>query len=371
MAVIIVLTFFTRTGKDKRMKVENGLTPQQALDKRKIKYAATGLLWAAFAAMTWALQGNLMSVAGGMSPFAGAAYSAMFVAVASIVTGAMHDFFAGCWLIIVNLLTGRSLKEYLRLGTTKIGSVMMLAAFFGGPMATGASLIGINMCGPTYALAIGATSPIVGAIAGRIMFKERMSARVWLGIVIAVAGVLVVSWAPPDGNDYPYFVIGIIASIFSSIGWGMEGVCCIYAADMTDSATACGLYRTFGSCLMTLVILIPIFGGIAGDVGFGFELISESFKAGTPVMWIVIAALAGGISYLSIYNAFPRAGAGRSLTVNVTYSLWSIPIGYLFLALGISNYSITGQAIIGCIVIFLGVVLVIGNPKDLVKLRDN
>lgn len=352
------------------MKDGMNLTAQQALDKRKMGFAVRGLVWAGFAALTWAFQGNIMGVAGGMSPFASATYAAMMVALASIVTGGLHDFFAGCWLIIVNLATKRSLKEYVRLGTTKIGAVMMLASFFGGPMATGASLIGINMCGPTYALAIGGTSPIVGAIAGRILFKEKMNARVWIGIVAAVIGVLIVSYAPPEGDQYPFFVVGIIASIFSSIGWGLEGVCCIYAADMTDSQTACGIYRTFGSFVMTAIILIPIFGGINGDIFAGFKMIGDAFSAGTPILWIIGAALFGGLSYMCIYNAFPKAGAGRSLAVNVTYTLWSIPVGFLFLALGISQYAITGQAIIGCIITFIGVVLVIGNPKELINLRE-
>lgn len=353
------------------MKNGNPLTPQQALDNRKVKYAAVGLVWAGLAALTWAFQGNLMSVAGGMWPFASATYSVMLLAVASIVTSGLHDFFAGIWLLIYNLATGHSLKEYVRLGSTKIGNVMLLAAFFGGPMATGASLIGINMCGVTYALAIGGTSPIIGAIAARILFKERMNMRVWIGIVIAVAGVLIVSYSPPDGDAKPYFIVGIIASIFSAIGWGLEGVCATYAADMTDSTTACGLYRCFGSALMTAVILLPVFGILAGDAGAGFKLLAEGFSAVTPVVWIAVAAIAGGLSYVSIYNAFPRAGVGRSLTVNVTYTLWSIPVGFLFLALGIGSYAITGRAIIGCLIVFAGVAMVIGNPKELVKLRDN
>ncbi len=353
------------------MNTLNQITPQQALEKRKIRYAATGLLWACSAAVTWAFYGNIMGVAGGVSPFSDPAYTVAVIAVASIVTGCLNDLFSGIWVLIINLATGRSLKEYGRLLKTKIGAATLLAAFFGGPFATGASLIAINLCEPTYALAIGGTSPIVGAIAGRILFKENLNARIWLGIVIAVAGVLIVSWAPPTGKEYPYFAIGLLFAVLSSVGWGIEGVCCIYAADMTDSATACGIYRTFGSGLMFLILFVPAAGLIAGDATLGFSMMAEAFSAGTPILWILAASALAGISYLSIYNAFPRAGAGRSLCVNVTYSLWSIPVGYLFLAMGIGSYAITGQAIIGCVIIFIGVMMVVGNPKDLVKLRNN
>lgn len=346
------------------------LSPQQALEKRKIKFAYVGLGWALLAALTWAFQGNIMEVAGGMWPFSDPKYTVMMVAVAAIVTGGLHDFFAGIWLLIYNLVTGRGIKEYLRLGSTKIGTMMLLAAFFGGPMATGSYLIGVNMCGVTYAAAIAGTSPIIGAIVGRIVFKENMNKRIWFGIILAVIGVLIVSYSPPEG-DYPFFVVGLIASIFAAVGWGLEGVCATYAADMTDSTTACGLYRCFGSALITILLFIPIFSGLAGDVSIGFKMIANGFSSVTPILWIAGAAIAGGLSYLSIYNAFPRAGVGRSLTVNVTYSLWSIPVGFLFLALGIGSYAVTGQAIIGCVVIFVGVALVIANPKDLLNLREN
>ena len=248
---------------------------------------------------------------------------------------------------------------------------MLLAAFFGGTIAAGGNLIGINMCGPTYTLAIAGTSPIVGSILGRIVFKERIRPLAWVGIVIAVAGVITVSYAPPEGDQYPYFAIGLLGAVASSIGCGLEAVCVTYAADMTDSSTACGIYRTFGSSILTLVFLLPAFGILAGDVTTGFRMIGEAFSLGNPVLWIAIAALAGGLSYLTLYKAFPKAGIAKSMTVNVTYTLWSIPIGFAFLALGISDYAITGQAIIGCVVIFIGVVMVIGNPKDLVKLRNN
>lgn len=352
------------------MEKQGILTPQEALDKRKIRFAAIGFVWALIAALTWAFQGNLMGVAGGMWPFAAAGYSVMTIAVASIVTSGLHDFFAGIWLFFMNIGTGRSLKETGRLLSTKIGTVMLLAAFFGGPMATGAYLVGVNLCGVTYAAAIGGTSPIVGAIIGRLIFKEQMKSRVWFGIIAAVIGVLIVSYSPPSG-DHPYFVIGLLFAVFSSVGWGLEGVCAVYAADMTDSSTACGIYRTFGSAIMTFAVLVPIFGLLAGNAGTGFHILAQAFSAVTPVIWIAIAAIAGGLSYVSIYNAFPRTGVGRSLTVNVTYTLWSIPVGFLFAALGFSDYSISGRAIIGCIVIFLGVALVIANPKELVKLRDN
>ncbi|NBI64166.1 EamA family transporter [Clostridiales bacterium] len=271
------------------MNTLNQITPQQALEKRKIRYAATGLLWACSAAVTWAFYGNIMGVAGGMSPFSDPAYTVAVIAVASIVTGCLNDLFSGIWVLIINLATGRSLKEYGRLLKTKIGAATLLAAFFGGPFATGASLIAINLCEPTYALAIGGTSPIVGAIAGRILFKENLNARIWLGIVIAVAGVLIVSWAPPTGKEYPYFAIGLLFAVLSSVGWGIEGVCCIYAADMTDSATACGIYRSFGSGLMFLILFVPAAGLIAGDATLGFSMMAEAFSAGTPILWILAA----------------------------------------------------------------------------------
>ena len=53
----------------------------------------------------------------------------------------------------------------------------------------------------------------------------------------------------------------------------------------------------------------------------------------------------------------------------MTYGVWSIAFGFLFQALGLIEYSITGLAIVGVVVIVIGTILVIANPKELIQLR--
>ena len=107
-----------------------------------------------------------------------------------------------------------------------------------------ASLIGVIYCGVTPALVVCSTSPIVGAIVARILYKEKLGVRVIIGMCIAISGIVIIGWVTPTGN-YPHFMLGIGISALASIGWGVEGALASYAADMTDSSTAVGFFRIY------------------------------------------------------------------------------------------------------------------------------
>jgi polyferredoxin len=63
-------------------------------------------------------------------------------------------------------------------------------------------------------------------------------------------------------------------------------------------------------------------------------------------------------------------GVGRAMAFNVTYALWSIPFGLLFAAFGLYEFTVTTQAVIGAAIITFGTILVVANPKELLKLRN-
>ena len=61
--------------------------------------------------------------------------------------------------------TGRW-REYARTLRTKPGMIVCLGALCGGPVGMAGYLVGISLATPTYALAISATYPALGAILG-------------------------------------------------------------------------------------------------------------------------------------------------------------------------------------------------------------
>lgn len=341
----------------------------QKYSNRKIRFAFQGLIYALLSGATCALY----SIVGGelsAHPALAVGTTAAVVMIASLVVAGLQDFFVGVWTLAFNLPRGRSLKEYIRhIKTRKLAFMLSMAGLFGGPIGLGALMIGINLAGPTYALIVSSTSPIVAAILGRALYKEKLGLRVVAGMIIALIGVSIAGWAPPEGQ-YPYFVLGLFISAISSIGWGLEGAAATYASDMTDPNLAVGIFRSFFAGLICLVIFVPIFGLASANGLIGWEMVGNVLTDPRGIFLVLLIGLLAAFSYLTAYWAFSKAGAVRSLVLINTFAIWSIIFGLILRQFGVIEYSITTLAIVGAFIDFVGITLVAGNPKDLLKLRD-
>jgi len=345
---------------------------QQALDVYRLRYAKKGIFWGLFSGATWGLQGILLYyLALYMAPFWMEEYGLWMVVLGSLVGAAMHDGFAGLWIMFINIFTGRW-KEYGRTLKTKPGKLVCLAALFGGPLGMSGYLIGLSLATPTYAMAISATYPALGAILGVFILKEKITPRVWVGIVACTIGAFVVSYTPPAGGieQYPYFYLGIALSLLPAIGWALEGVISTYGMDMVDPDIALGI-REFFSLIVFFIIILPIISLVGGEnIVAGWKITVDALAAITPAFWVAVAALFGGLAYLTWYRAMNMTGVGRAMALNVTYALWSIPFGWLLALAQGSEFMVTNTGIIGAVIITTGTILVVANPKELLKLRD-
>lgn len=354
------------------MAIGSNLNAQQALLNHQLNYAKKGLGWGVFSGATWGLSGTILYyVALAMAPFWNESYGLWMIILGSLVGAAMHDGFAGLWLALINLFTGRW-KEYGRTLRTKPGMMVCLAALFGGPLGMAGYLIGINLATPTYALAISATYPALGAILGVFILKEKIQPRVWVGIIACTIGAFIVGYLPPEGGieAYPHFYLGIALSFLPAIGWAIEGVISTYGMDMVDPDIAIGIRETFS--FVVFMILIVTVVGVVGGAGLtaGWSIFAQALAAGKPAFWVAVAGLAGGLSYLAWYRALNMTGVGRAMAFNVTYALWSIPFGWMLAMLQGTQYTVTNLGIIGALIITTGTILVVANPKELLKLRN-
>lgn len=83
------------------------LNAQQALEAHELRFAKKGLGWGILSGATWGLQGFLITIAGYMGPFWLEDYALGLVLVGALCSAAMHDLFAGGWVALYNILTGR------------------------------------------------------------------------------------------------------------------------------------------------------------------------------------------------------------------------------------------------------------------------
>jgi drug/metabolite transporter (DMT)-like permease len=315
----------------------------------ELAYAKKGLMWALVSGIGWGLGGVLLGLAMAMAPFTAGAT----IYTGPLVASAMNDGFGGIYLFIYNVYTGRW-KDVFRTLKTWPGMLVCIAAVFGGPIAMGGYLMGIELAGPAYAMGISALYPVVGAFLAVIVLKEKITPRVWFGIIFSVIGAIVMSYVPPSGS-HPHFYLGLGLALLAALGWGIEGVLSTYGMEMVDPSVAINL-RQATSSVVSLVAVLPLIGGL---MLFGKALLT--FNS----LWIVAAAaLVGAISYWSWYKAFSMCGVGRTMALNITYSIWGIVFTYFF-----TKTEITTNLVVGAIIITLGSILVVSNPSEIVKLR--
>nr|WP_300147554.1 DMT family transporter [Propionicimonas sp.] len=329
-----------------------------------LRHARRGLGTGSIAGASYGLVG----VVGGIALATDPLVSAQGIVTAALVLAALQMGLGGIWVTLWNVVTGRD-REILRAVRTKPGVVVMVASLFGGVLAMVGFWVGLSMTTPAYALAISAMFPIVGAILAAVFLRERIVRRVWLGVLLAVAGAVVVGWTPPEG-DYPHFYLGLILCGLATLGWGIEGVVATFGMDMVDPAIAVNIRELTAG----LVFLLGVFPFVALTGGNPYETIGHIFTAGfrTGAFWLVLlCAFLQATTDLTWYRAMNTTGVARAMALNVTYAFWGFPFGFLLSKVSDAVvFVFNGYLVGGAVLIVLGVVLVIDNPRELVKLRN-
>lgn len=312
---------------------------------------------------------GLVGVVGGIALATDPLVSAQGVVTAALVLAALQMALGGVWVTLWNVVTGRN-REILRALRTKPGLVVVVGSLFGGVLAMVGFWVGLSMTTPAYALAISAMFPIVGAILAAVFLGERIVRRVWFGVVLAVAGAIVVGWTPPEG-DYPYFYLGLVLCGLATLGWGVEGVIATFGMDMVDPSIAVNI-RELTAGIVFLIAVLPFVVLSGGDP---YTTIGNLFTAGfrTGAFWLVIiCAFLQATTDLTWYRAMNTTGVARAMALNVTYAFWGFPFGFLLSKISDKVvFVFNGYLVGGAILIVLGVVFVIANPRALLKLRNS
>lgn len=331
--------------------VVSDATAHRLKAERRLLYAKRGLLLGALSGAFWGLDGVLLGLALLMSPFSDAS-SSLFIA--PLVGACVHDGGAAFWLFLHNVRAGRG-RELLRSLRVRPGLIVCLAAVMGGPVAMSAYLLGIRFAGTAYVLAITAIYPALGAVFAMLFLREKVSVRAWVGIATCIAGSFVVGYAPPAGNEMPYFYWGIALAVLAALGWALEGVVSAYAMDLLDPEVAINI-RQATSFVVYLVGVLPAVGGM---------LVLRRTIASASGALLLLTAFCGAISYLCWYKAMNMTGVSRAMALNITFALWGIVFGVV-----LADLRLTPTLVAGAVLVAFGAMLVVANPREITSLRS-
>ena len=306
-------------------------------------------------------------VAAGLSAFA-------LVYTLSAVGAAVNDICSAVWTLIYAAIIGR-LGDFARSINTKPGRILIVAAIIGGPLASTAYVIGLQMAG-SIIVPIAALNAAIGAIIGRIIYKQKLSGGMILGIVICFAAAVIIGlfgYGIPEGGIAGIFgnmsgeaVIGIIAAFCAALGWGIEGAVGGYACCMVDTEIAICI-RQCTSGIVNAVILCSLLAMIGGDgIGSGLTLVGHALADGPSIWMFIVAGIFASWSFKFWYKGASMCGAALGMGCNGTYAFWGplyclVVCGLIF---GGDGWNIAWPGWVGAITMVIGIfVLAISQQK--------
>lgn len=280
----------------------------------------------------------------------------------SALGSACNDLCAAAWTLILAAFKGK-LGDFFRCLKSKPGIIMIFAALVGGPIASTAYVLSLQTAG-SIAIPISALCPAVGAILGKLIFKQKLTAKMMLGVFICIAAAILIGSTSLSSELPKTALFGCIIAFVAALGWGAEGAIAGYGTAMIDYEIGITI-RQCTSGLANLLILIPLFCIINNDnIGYGFELVGEAFS-NPMIIFFVISGFFSVYAFSLWYKGNSMCGAALGMACNGMYSFWGpffcfIIIGLIFKTDG---YNIPWQGWIGAIIMVVGIFVIAINQN--------
>ena len=283
---------------------------------------------------------------------------------------ALNDTVSAIWCVGIAAAKGK-LGDFFRTLKTKPGKVMIVAALIGGPISSTAYVVALQMAG-SIVIPITALCPAIGAILGRILFKQKLNVRMMCGILVCVAASFMIG-STSIGTDAPEGrLLGICIALIAAFGWGLEGCVAGYGTSMIDSEIGITI-RQSTSGLSNLIILLPIFALLSGNgIGLAGDLVFQAVASFEAMRWFIVSGFFAVFAYSLWYKGNSMCGAALGMACNGAYSFWGPFFCWVVLGLiaGQEGWAIPPIAWAAAVVMVFGILLIAMNPLDLFKKKE-
>jgi drug/metabolite transporter (DMT)-like permease len=231
--------------------------------------------------------------------------------------------------MIIWLAAGGRLQEYwLTLKNFKnVSYWYFICGFLGGPIAYFGLYLAMGYVGPVFSILASLMYPVVGSIASRIWYKEKITTRMALGLAVIILGALFL-YIPDIIREFTSGSgswIGYLGGLMTAVGWGLEGAVAGRVMDVTDSDVGVTIRYT-AEPIYWFLIIIPLI-----NLGFPmFDTIGIAFNNSTLIALIIFTALVFSWTYFSWYKSFPLVGVARGQAISATSGLFTIIFTAIF-----------------------------------------
>lgn len=292
------------------------------------------------------------------------------VYVLGVLGSGINDTISAVWALSIAAIKGK-LLDFFRCIKTKPGLVMIVCAVCGGPIASAAYIISLQMAG-SIIIPITALCPALGALLGRMLFKQKLNARMIIGILICLTATLMIGWSSLQEGARDGAILGCAIAFIAALGWAIEGCVAGFGTVVIDYEIGITI-RQVTSGIINLAVLLPIVCIIAGNIALAPELTAQAFASAPSMIFFIISGFFALFAYSLWYKGNSMCGTALGMACNGAYSFWGPFFCWLVLGVffGQDGWTLEPIAWIAAVVMFLGILLIAVNPLDWFKKKDN
>ena len=281
----------------------------------------------------------------------------MLCALGSSINDTISGLFS-----LANVTAKGKFKDFLRTMRTKPGWIMVVAALFGGPIANTAYVISLQMAG-SMAAPVSALCVAIGAILGRVLYKQELNLRMAAGIGLCGAAL--------TGMN-SQAILGCIVAFVAALGWGIEGCVAGHGTALIDSEIGITI-RQCTSGIVNTLFLVPLFAVLAGNIGLAPRLLGQAWSSGGSMVFFVISGFCAMLTFSMWYKGNSMCGAALGMALNGTYSFFTPLCCWILLGLICREpgWAMTPVGWISAVIMFFGILLIAMNPMDLLKKKEH
>lgn len=306
------------------------------------------------------------------------AFAAMYMLGA--LGAAMTDTCSAVWSLILAAGKGK-LGDFFRTLKTKPGRIMIGAALVGGPLASTCYVLGLQLAG-SIIVPISALCPAIGTILARILYKQKLTPRMMLGIFICFLASFMIGLTGLEDGAPENLFLGLFFGFLAALGWGLEGCVGGYSCSLIDSEIGITI-RQCTSGISNLIVLTPLFA-IIGGVN-PVTVIGQAFMDIESLKWFVVAGFFAYFAFQLWYKGNAMCGAALGMACNGMFSFWGpffcwIYLGLIFGTGGLFDLGIGYEeghwmlhpvAWVAAVVMVIGIFTIATNPLDFFRKKKS
>ena len=291
----------------------------------------------------------------------GAHETGIMVLLLGALGSALNDSVSAVWCVLIAGVKGK-LGDFVRCLRSKPGRVMILCALAGGPVASTAYIVALQMAGSVI-IPITALCPAIGAILGRLIFRQALTPRMLVGVFVCVGASIMIGSVSFGGEAAPGVLAGCLIALVAAFGWGVEGCIAGFGTTLIDYEIGITIRQTT-SGLSNLMILVPIISLLAGNIGYATEFVSGAFSDGPAMLFFVISGFCALFAFSLWYKGNSMCGAALGMACNGAYSFWGPFFCWIVLGLFFKEdgWMLAPIVWVGAVVMFFGILLIAVNP---------